>query len=533
LDDAPWLDAIVRAAPHLFSLLDRDPRSRTYGLFDRRHWAWAFSDIAAPRAQEAVLPLALLHHADGSPHRGRPELLAWVGAGIAAWSRLAHADGSFDEAYPGERSWGATAFTACAIAETLALADGIDPKSRAIGERALGRAADFLTAHDETHGTLSNHLAAGAAALALAADRLGEARFGAAADALVDRIAREASAEGGLREYGGVDPGYQSHALGYLALYARRRPGRIDALLARAVELLAWVVGPDGALAPEIGSRDTAFFFPAGVEALGDSLPLAATLAARVRDATRSATLPTIDAMDEPNWIPMLTSYARAHRDRTRVAATVALPCDGTGERWMRDAGLYVRNTSRYHAIVATTKGGVIAAIGRDGRTFHDAGWATGRATSQWLGARVEPIDAAGSIAVTTSFRARRDAVPGVIDHLALRAASATIGRTARGAHAIKRLLVHRLIDREVRLPITLDRTIRCTETDITVDDRVVARGARPEDLAPVERTTSRHMGSARYFHARELAERAPVVEHARHDEGEVIVRRTRVSFLR
>ena len=527
--DDPWGAALDAAIPALLSHADRDARSPTYGLFDRRYWAWSFSDMPAPRAQEAVLPLAVAYQ--GGAYRGRAELRAWIGAGIDAWARLAHADGSLDEAYPSERSWGATAFTACAVAETLELVGAeLEPAVRARGIEALARAARFLADHEETHGTLSNHLAAGAAALALARRLTGETAFDAAADLLFDRISRAASPEGGLREYAGVDPGYQSHALGYLAIYAgERAPSHTTPLLSRAVELLAWTMGPDGALAGEIGSRDTAFFFPSGVERLAASLPLAGALASRARAAVRGRRVPGLGEMDAPNWIPMLASYARAHRAWRALDDVSALPADGEGERWMPGAGLLARNTARYHALVAADKGGVVSALGRDGTSFVASGWATGDATSQWMGAEVEaPQD--GVIRVVTPFRVRRDRAPGVGEHLGLRLASTTLGRTALGARAIKGLLVHRLVDREVRAPLRLDRTILLSRDAIEIRDRVTWEDERPADLAPVERITSIHMGSARYFQPRELAPRAPTTTAEREGPG-WLERTTRAAF--
>jgi hypothetical protein len=524
LEDA-WSSALERALPRLLSLQDRDATSATYGLFDRGFWAWNFADIAAPRAQEAVLPLAVLYL-----HRGarEPELLRWVGAGVSAWARLAHADGSFDEAYPWERSWGATAFTACAIAETLELVGSdLDPAAREAGLTALRRAARFLAENEETHGTLSNHLAAGASALDLAAQLAREPSFRDASRRLVDRIAREASPAGWLREYGGADPGYQTHALGYLA-GIHRRGTDLRELLTRAVDFLAWTIGPDGALAAEVGSRNTSFFFPAGVELLGDELPMAAALALRARRAAHERTATDLDSMDAPNWIPMLASYARAHRGRCGVDVPMPLPCDRVCERWIDDAGLWIRSTRAYHVIVALRKGGVVAALGRDGTVLSSGGWVDGAFTSQGTGEVRAPRD--GSARVVVPFRRRLDVAPGVVDHLALRVAAGSVGRLPGGARAIKAAIVRRLIARDVRGSLSLERTVRLDDDVIEIADRVSYPGRRPSALVAVERVAPIHMGSARYFQPRELAPRALTTIHERVN-GHDVERTTRVHF--
>ena len=148
--------------------MDREPDSRTAGCCDRTYWAWKFVDFPGARFQEALCVLSFLYATDGPGNRQyrNPRLLEWIGNGLRFWSRIQYADGSFDEAYPFERSLAATAFTSFYIGEALGfLGSDLPADIRGSALETLERAGRWLSTNDESHGFLSNHLAAAAAAL--------------------------------------------------------------------------------------------------------------------------------------------------------------------------------------------------------------------------------------------------------------------------------------------------------------------------------------------------------------------------------
>ena len=81
----------------------------------------------------------------------------------------------------------------------------------------MARAGEWLIRNDETHGFLSNHLAAAAGALRHAYRQTNEARFAERSQYFLDRILGRQSEEGWYDEYGGADPGYQTHCSFYMA----------------------------------------------------------------------------------------------------------------------------------------------------------------------------------------------------------------------------------------------------------------------------------------------------------------------------
>ena len=98
---------------------DRERFSSTYGCFDRTHWGWKFTDFPGARYQEAVCALAFLYKQPFlvDSFKGNEKILNWAKAGFEYWSKLQNPDGSFDEAYPGERSLAAVAFTCFYLGE--------------------------------------------------------------------------------------------------------------------------------------------------------------------------------------------------------------------------------------------------------------------------------------------------------------------------------------------------------------------------------------------------------------------------------
>src|SRR6266542_2948137 len=98
--------AILEEAPRVLSLMDRESLSPTAGCGDRTYWAWKFVDFPGARFQESLCVLSFLYSTDceGNSCFHHPRLIEWIALGMRFWTRMQHRDGSFDEAYPFERS---------------------------------------------------------------------------------------------------------------------------------------------------------------------------------------------------------------------------------------------------------------------------------------------------------------------------------------------------------------------------------------------------------------------------------------------
>jgi hypothetical protein len=499
-------------APRVLGMLDRDPTSRTRGCFDRLYWAWKFTDFSQPRMQEGLCYLAFLYRnpLPGLNLAGDTRLADWIAAGFEYWASLQHSDGSFDEAYPFERSLAATAFTGYYLAEALALVEEDLPSGTVACVRsALTRGADWLCRNDETHGFLSNHLAAAAAALQMAHRLDGETRFARRASYFLEKILTRQSDEGWYDEYGGADPGYQTHGTFYLARILKLTgDAALGDALARACRFQACFVHPDGTLGGEYASRNTQTYYPAGFEMLSATDGAAAWIARTMAPQGPRAAAVGLRGIDPGNYFPMLNNHVFAYRaclEPGHRAATPQPPPEGMLH--FPKAGLARLEKHDVVAYIGLTKGGVVKAFDRrTGRLIvNDCGYfgrlRSGKPiSSQARGStRVVEVNEDRATVEGHFYRVGRPVMkPGRF--LLFRVFMLTVGRLGPVARWIKQVLVTVLIHRQPRLTLRFRRTIRLTPDGGLITDEISGPGA--EDVAELswgDFFTTIHMGSSRY----------------------------------
>ena len=439
---------------------------------------------------------------------------------MAFWRTLQHRDGSFDEAYPFEHSLAATAFTGFYVGEAFRLIGGeLATAEQDALRTTFARAGDWLCCNDEHHGVLSNHLAAAAAALTVIERITDDHRYGARGRHFLQRIYDRQSAEGWYEEYGGADPGYQTHGTFYLARIWQLT-GDVTLLdsLSRSAAFLKHFIHPNGTLGGEYGSRNTEFYFPAGVEMLAPTCADAAVIAAFMRPAVAKATPAGLAGMDRYNLLPMLNNYLFA--DAASVVAPAGrttLPCQQEGEWHFADAGLLVRTTATYYAVIGLAKGGVVKLYDR--RTGELAASDCG----YW--ARLGDRRIVSSQSLTRPPRSKTEGDRLELDaefvqinqrvmtpwlFMAFRLFSLTAGRFQTVADRIKRLLVEVLVRRRRAAPMALRRTITLGPAEVSVEDVLSGSpGLAVEAVAAGDKFATIHMGSSRYFQGQELSTRS------------------------
>lgn len=515
----PYWPLILEQAPRTLSLMDRDEYSPTAGCCDRTFWAWKFTDFPGPRFQEAVCVLAYLHSRaeEGSTYARSPQLARWLDLGMRYWCGRQHRDGSFDEAYPFERSLAATSFTAFYVSEALGFASAaISPATREAVQASLARAGDWLCRNDEGHGFLSNHLAAAAAALEHIGRITGEDRFVRRSRFFLERILARQSAEGWYDEYGGADPGYQTHGTFYLArIWQLTEDPALLASLDRSARFLAHFVHPDGSLGGEYASRNTQTYYPAAYEMLAAHSSAARWIAETLRSSIGGARAAGLRGVDAYNYFPFLNNLVFAARAFVggEPPARAEDPTPERGLSWFPRAGILRLRRPRYDAWVGTAKGGVLKVFDRDRRelVYSDCGYigtlkGGGHCSTQYLDheriVRVaeQEVDIAGGMAAFSR------PVLSPVRFVAFRLFTLSLGRLAGMARWLKRYLVRVLIYRRRNLDIQFHRRIRFRDESVTVEDTLGGPGAgRLSGCAWSPLFTTIHMGSSRYFIESEL----------------------------
>lgn len=523
--EPPYRELLLESVPRLLGFLDREELSPTRGSFDRDHWAWKFRDFPVPLLQAGLIPLAWLHAHDcaGNVYRDNAELLRWIERGIDCTLERQHRNGAFDTIGPNTQDHGVTLSTVYTLASVaLELRDRLSAAYRDRVQAAVARACRFAARSEEDYAFISNHHALFAAAWLRAGLLVGDDDMLRRGDAAVAAVIAHQSPEGWYSEYGGADPGYESLGIQYLALVRRDRPSAaLDESLARALAFYTYAVHPDGSVGGGYGSRHTQLWYPGGFELLAHDHPTAAAIARFVRRRLSAGNVVTPRNVDAHNLPTLLAGYATALQAVTErqgpgsegPAALPLLPCESPLPlRVFNGSGLAVAGTPHYHAVANLRKGGMLVVFEREtGRTLHeDAGYVLRAADGDWTTALVgDPLElrAEGdSVEVTATFaRANREMLTPA-KFLILRILNLTLFRSVWLGALIRRMIIARIITGRVVGPFRLSRRLTFAPDHVAVHDEIVAADAgRVRELWRPRSYQALHMGSARYFHPREL----------------------------
>jgi hypothetical protein len=535
LSGSPYLSDVRLVFPRVLSIVDAEPFSKTYGCGDRTYWCWKFTDFPGARFQEYVFALAWFYRKDSGGWQENRLLLELCEAGMNYWSGIQYPDGSFDEAYPFERSLAAASFTVFYLSEAYFLLEtDITPATRERFLRTLLRASRWLSANDERHGVLSNHLAAAAAALFNAhivfAKRAPEdsKRFLERSRHFLSVIySHQDRDEGWYEEYGGADIGYQTHGSFYLArIWQKSQDPELLSSLKRANAFLSHFVHPDGSMGGEYASRNTSFYFPAAFEILASQCEHAAAIADEQGEKLGQGRTVGLRQMDPQNLFPMLNNYLFAHEARQHRATTrkAALACKSSGEWHFLRAGLFVKSTPSYYSVTSLKKGGVVACWDKTNGAlaFQSAGYVTklGKklCSTQALNRSQEKREGS-AWQVSAPFVPIKQKVFSPWLFVGFRLFVLLVARIGRLSYWLKRLLVRTLViqeDRKVGAPL-LRRRLEFLPDRLVVEDSLEGLHG---PVTHYSSFSSIHMGSSRYAHLEQALSRGAGFPRARISEG-------------
>ena len=522
-DRSVYASKAVSQIPRLLSLQDRNPLSPTYGCFHRDYWLDKTSDFPDAVRQFAVHALALVYRYDfpGSVYRGQAKIREWAIAGLDFWARIQHGDGSFDEFYPYERGWcGPTAFTTYTAVEAFRLLQGEVPGEIAARvTAAIRRAARFIAAGESEEDALANHHAMASLAVWKAYELLGDADLKDGFQRLwLGFLPYHRAAEGWSREYDGVDPGYLSATVSFLAkIYQGNPDPEILEVLRQSIEFCSYCVYPDGFFGGSLGSRNTVHFYPHGFEVMAPRLPLAAAVAEAMLAALAEGKLVPPDLISDRYVAYRVPEFLQAYLDyAARPAELPQLPYDRAPfTRYFPEARLFVAARPGQYVVANLAKGGVIKVYDRRKRELllHDAGL-NGRlrdgrvVTSQWVdpayacradetgwevGGRLHSVQ---STKLFTPFRT-----------ILFRGALLALGWSPRLSHVLKGRIRKSLMLGQRPVPVRFRRCLRLEDDAVTLTDEIeVEGGARLAALSVGDEFFVRYVPQSRYFQGYELA---------------------------
>jgi hypothetical protein len=505
------LDEQVRqACRHLLSEINRDPATPTYGCFDRRYWAWKLVDFPEATYQRNLANLAW--YMQNSGEDADPEVIKQaVIAGLRYSARIQHRDGSFDQAFPFERSFGATGFLLPDLIKAYdAVKEFYTEKEKCSIEDSLKRSADFLCRSAERHGLISNHLAGASLGLYKAADLFEASVYRAHAEQLLELILANQSPEGWFPEYGGADPGYQTLSMHYLSQIYRLAPSEeLKTALDRSLDFLQYFVHPDGSFGGEYGSRRTEVYYPGGIALLSMEFPLASAIHEYMRKSIGNLATVTLVDIDMGNMAPLLSSTILSLQAPSKNDSGERLPFEQDEQaRVFRNAGIAIRGNNRYYAILGVSNGGVFKVFDKRSKNIanDDCGalveLGSGKlASTQFSNINNRLDENESRIICDTSFYRVSHSQLNPWNILVLRLMNLTVMRFSILNEWIKKMLVDLLIKPSRQIPLRREREVVFKENEIIVKDTFCLDSQFPiEKMRQGIKFNSIHMASSRYY---------------------------------
>jgi hypothetical protein len=361
---------VLKEMPRLFSLLDSNRHSPTFGCLDKNYWKYKTLDYANARMQEACLTLALLYKnkIDGNFYKNEKIKEQAVSA-VKFWAKIQNRDGSLNEYLPNEHSPVATAFSTYCIAKTFKILEMDDTNLL----ESLKKAGKWLGKNDDL--SVINHDAGAITSLYLIYELTKEKKFLEYCKDKIERVLKNQDREGWFMEYGGADPGYQSFSIYYLANYYKMsKDKKILGAIKKAVDFFSYFIHPDLSMAGIYGSRETSFIIPTGFEIL--SYPLSKSIAWSIRRGLGARKIIGPYSFDDRFLACELYPYLEASILKSKDGKVENLPKDGKPfAKYFKNAGIYVRKTDKLYMIINVKKGGIMKIYNKNSPVYIDGGW--------------------------------------------------------------------------------------------------------------------------------------------------------------
>lgn len=436
---------VLDNVPRMLSWIDRRKGSPTYGSSDRNYWHYKIVDFSCSMLQETALTLALLYTTkfNGNYFYGKNYIKNLALAQVLYWKKIQNRNGSFDEFFPNEQSFSATAFTLYSSCKTLQI---LNEDHEFIRENAK-KSCEFLINYGDPGA--SNQISASIAAINLYSILFNDTSFDQKLNKQLNKLLDSQSDEGWTPEYGSFDVGYQSITLAYLSDYNKtRNDKKVSDAIKRMIEYLSYFIHPNGSVGGEYGSRSTTFFSPYGFSANINNCKSAFPIYKQLFLNDFSIINNSIDDRYICHFI--LPSYLLSIKNSTpKNIAEYALPYKREFNKLFKETGLYIHSTPDYYFITNLKKGGVFNLYSKNNqKNYVDAGYVIEHKNklyvTNWLNAASmhSVYKKENKIKVTSRFYAVSNKVSTPFYHTMLRIISFIGGKKI--LPLLKRYFIHR-----------------------------------------------------------------------------------------
>ena len=364
MSEASYLEVIIEKIPRLLGLLNRNISSRYYGCFDRDYWHYNIVDFACARKQEAVLTLTLTYiikHQKNIYYLNE-EILQFIKAALMFWTKTQNRNGSFNEWYPNENSFVATAFSTYAISESvLLLKDVLHESERQSVIKSLIKAGEWLQRRDELR--VMNQQTGAAVALLNLYLLTSDKKFLDISKDKINILKQKQSSEGWFMEYEGPDIGYLSLSIDYLVkYYLKSKDKQVKEIVICAMSFIKYFIQPNLKAGGEYTSRNTEYLIPSGFEAFSAFNDDARFIASVNRETINdNALFPNIfdDRYLTYTGYTWLQSHLSSNSGLDNSAKMIINEHFGKPfTEYFKESGLLIINDNLKHLIINLKKGG-------------------------------------------------------------------------------------------------------------------------------------------------------------------------------
>ncbi|MFH1452863.1 MAG: prenyltransferase/squalene oxidase repeat-containing protein [Armatimonadota bacterium] len=512
-----YYNLVLKMAPRLLTLLDREEFSATYGCFDRSFWHYKFiTDYPCARYQEAVLVLALLYTQQfpGNVYFRNERVLNWAKAALLYWTRIQNKDGSFNEAYPNEHSFVTTAFTLYAVSESfLILSDYMEEEETARVLKSIEKAALWLINNEDPW--VANHTAGAVTALYNTHLITGDNKYKKGAVKKLNYVLNMQSKEGWFYEYGSADPGYLSLTIDFLAkYYDKSNDEKVKEHLKEACGFLGYFLHSDGSFGGDYGSRNTEFFYPHGLEIFKSECDHANRILHKFYPALEVERIANPNYMDDryfafeaSNFLQSALSYKKASEVQDEK---MSLERDYFIE--FPEAGIITVQNKKYQAVLNYKKGGVLKVFSRKNGhnmgelVFSDAGFLAElqekknrKAISQFYFNKFNLSKENSKIAFHSSMINWRDTRPLKNLIVPFRLFNYILGPSFTIMKHFNNIMKKILFKGKKYLPVMINKEIEFKDEEITVRDLIYTK-LKFMKIKKVDHIVPYHTSATKYF---------------------------------
>ena len=518
-----YLEKSINQIPRLLSLQDRNRFSSTYGCFHRDYWLDKTSDFPDAVRQFGVQSLALVYKnkMPGNPYFDQEKIKDWAIAGLKFWAKIQHRDGSFDEFYPYERGWvGPTAFTTFTSVEAYKLLkQDMELDDINMLESVFRKAAYFISEGESEEDHLANHHAMAALAVWKVSEILGDNQLKSNYEKLFEGFKKyHINDEGWSIEYDGIDPGYLSATVSFLAkIYQTNPDPEILEIAKKSIEMCSYFVYPNGFYAGSAGSRNTLHFYSHGFEVFAEEVPLAMSIAEKMLKALSENKLVPPEIISDRYVFYRVPEYLQSYLDyKQRQINSPKIPYEKSSfTKYFDKAKVFVSKRDDKYILCNLAKGGVVKVFCTNtNKILHNDCGIIGKlenndiVTSQW----VDPDYTYKTNPDGCEISGRFNKVPSnklftPIKNIIFRSVLVLLGWSPTFSHYLKAKIRKTLILGQRNVPLQFTRSLHISDSGTVklIDDLNIVGKIKIKDLSIGDEFFVRYVPQSRYFQSQEL----------------------------